>query len=121
MKAFFLSVAALGLLAAPAGCHLLTDPANIEGALPAEANELRVIKASLTVTGAYSVLSSQLDKGLVTPAEARRIKTEIDKARDAVKVAAQAVEIGDMTTDAKLLALQSLLDALAREAILKGS
>lgn len=119
MKALFLAVA---LAAAPlGGCTLFADPANVAGATKEEANELRIIKASLTVAGAYSVLGSQFDKGLVTQAEATAIKKEIDKANAAVKVAADALAINDMTLDAKLLALQNLLDDLARERILKGS
>lgn len=119
MKKLLFSVA---LLAMPlSGCHLFTDPANIAGVTQEEANEVRVIKAALTVTGAYTVLGQQFDKGLVTASEAARVKASIDKANEAVKIAAAAVELEDLTVDAKLLALQNLLDALAREAILKGS
>lgn len=120
MKAILLSVAALGLLAVPA-CSYFQDPANIAGATKEEANELRVIKAQLTVTGAYTVLGQQIDKGLVTQAEAIRIKRVIDNAKTAADVAEQAVATEDASTDAKLALLQNFLDALAREHILKGS
>lgn len=119
-KALLLTVAAFALLAAPA-CSLLKDPAQTEGALPSEANELRVIKAHLTVAGAYSVLGQQIEKGLVTQPEARRIKASIDKANAAADAAEQAVALEDATADVKLSVLQNLLDGLAREAILKGS
>lgn len=122
MRAIFLSIAAMGLMVTPlTACNYLSDPAHVEGALPAEANNLRVIKAALTVTGAYTVLGQQVDKGLVTVSEAARVKKVIDQAHEAVKLAATAVEINDMSAEAKLVALQNLLDALAREAILKGS
>lgn len=119
MRTFILAAAAFALLATPA-CTLFQDPANIAGVTKEEANEVRLIKASLTVSGAYAVLGQQLDKGLVTKAEATRIKTEIDKVGEAVKVAATALEIGDGTAEQKLLYLQNLVDALARERLLKG-
>lgn len=112
---------ALAVVALPvtAGCQWLPDPAKIEGATPAEANELRLIQAALLVKAANDTISQQLDARLITAQEASRLLAMTDKARAAVVKAREYLPLENATFAEQLNAVNVLLIQLLQERIIK--
>lgn len=102
-----------------AGCQsILATPAQL-GCTQEEATECAILQASATVKAAAVTVGEQLDAGLITPAEARRLTTVVQKARDAVVAAETAVPLVDGSLEDKLKALDAALLALLREQVIK--
>lgn len=113
---------AFALIAVPlgtAGCNLLQDPATIEGALPSEANELRVIQAALVVKTANQTIGQQLDAGLISPGEASRLRGLTKQAETALAAAREVLPLEDGTTAERIAAVNVILIRLLREQVIK--
>lgn len=120
MKLAFIAVALASCIAL-AGCETLgfsnNNPCAVTGATEAETPKLCVIRGALTVRSAYAATKDQLEKGLITPAEASKIADEIDKAAAAVKAAETALTVGDASLDEKLILLEGwVLELLRKQA-----
>lgn len=111
-------LAAALVVALPACSHIFATPTQL-GCAQEEALECSVLQASATVKAAAVTVGEQLDAGLITPAEARRLTTLVQQARDAVVAAEVAVPLADGTLEQKLAALNAALLALLREQIIK--
>lgn len=124
MRSAFASLAlaltlAVGVLGT-AGCTILQDPAKVEGALPSEANELRVIQGALVVKAANDTIVQQLKAGLITTAEATRLRGVTKQAEAAVAAARLALPLENGDTTARITALNQILLTLLREQVIKA-
>lgn len=113
----------LVLTALPVGaleaCSTLQDPAKIEGALPSEANELRVIQAALIVKAANATVAQQLDAKVISVSDAVRLRALTKRAEDAVAAARVALPLENGTTADRIAAVNVILIQLLREQVIK--
>lgn len=119
MRLSSMMLAAAMLCTPLAGCSLLQDPAKIEGALPSEANELRVIQAALVVKTANQTIGQQLDAKVLSVQDAVRLRALTKKAEDAVSAARVALPLEDGTTAEKIAAVNVILIQLLREQVIR--
>lgn len=106
LKSALLAIAVCGA-SLSGGCALFGDPAAVAGALPSEATELRIIRAALTVRGAYAATTEQLQRGVITATQARDVKDKVDEAAKAVTLAGCATGVplpSDLAADPILAA-----------------
>ncbi len=102
-----------------AACNVFPDPAKVEGALPGEANELRIIQAALVVKAANVTIGQQLDAHVVSVAEATRLRGLTKKAEDAIASARTVLPLENGTTADRIAAVNAILIQLLREQVIK--
>lgn len=118
-------IAALALLAAPltlSACDTfgaVRDPAAI-GCTKAEANACRLVIAAHVLKSAAITVGEQLDRGLVTPAEAQRLLNIVKDGRDALAQARAALPLANGTTEERMAALELILTQLLAEQLIKA-
>lgn len=119
MRTVLVACLVLGGLSA-AACSSLVDPAKVEGALPGEANQLRIIQAALVVKAANTTISQQLQLNVITVPEAVRLRALTKQAEAAVVAARDALPLANGTTTERIAALNALLLQLLREQVIKA-
>lgn len=129
MSRFRIAFIAAAIMAAPmlalAGCagifSPIADPASV-GCTQPEANACRVISAALIVKAANITIGEQLDKGLVSVDEAKRLRGLTLKAEAALDAARAVLPLGGGAVADRLAALDALLvQLLAEQAIKRGA
>ena len=123
LRAVVIAIALLGApVAVTGGCAQigLSDPAGIPGALPGEANELRVIRAAMVVRAGYDTVADQLEAGVITAGEAAAAKAVLDRAADAVELAEQGLALSRATREERLVYLEGLILDILRAQLAKA-
>lgn len=116
--ALIVSFAALGAASCSTLFSPLQDPAGI-GCTKEETNECRVLIAARIVDSLNVTIGEQLDAGIISAAEARRLRSLTKAAEDAVKAARAVLPLENATTVERIATLNALLVQLLREQIAK--
>lgn len=121
MRHFRTAFLAVLLLAAPvmAACAVIPSPAAM-GCTQDEANECRVVAAAMLVKAANITIGEQLDRGVVTVAEASRLRGLTRQAESALAAARVALPLENGTTAARIAALDAILLQILREQVIKA-
>jgi hypothetical protein len=106
------SLAALCLILMPVtlllACEVIPSPAAM-GCSKAESNACRLVAAGFMIQGANQAIGEQFDRGVITQAEALKLRAVTKRATDALVLAREAVAIAAADRDTQLAALDAVL------------